>query len=148
MKYIIGIDPGMSGAVAVISKSGAVEVRRRKNNTLADLKAFIESYDLTNTMAYLEQVHAIPGKRMSSSNSFKFGQSYGEYVGLLSGIGVAFQYVRPQRWMKSLSCLTKGDKNVTKKKAQELFPTLTITHDTADALLIAEYGRQIEAVIS
>jgi hypothetical protein len=38
--------------------------------------------------------------------------------------------------------LSKGDKNVTKRKAQELFPSLKITHATADALLIAEYLRR------
>jgi hypothetical protein len=37
---------------------------------------------------------------------------------------------------------TKGDKNVSKRRAQELFPQLKVTHATADALLIAEYGRR------
>jgi hypothetical protein len=42
-----------------------------------------------------------------------------------------------------MRCLTKGDKNVSKARAQELFPALKITHATADALLIAEYGRRL-----
>jgi hypothetical protein len=36
--------------------------------------------------------------------------------------------------------MTKGDKNVSKRRAQELYPQLKITHSTADALLIATYG--------
>jgi hypothetical protein len=41
-----------------------------------------------------------------------------------------------------MQCLTKGDKNVSKAAAQRLWPKLKITHANADALLIAEYGRQ------
>jgi hypothetical protein len=40
--------------------------------------------------------------------------------------------------------MTKGDKNVSKRKAQELFPQLKITHATADALLLAEFGRRAQ----
>jgi hypothetical protein len=36
--------------------------------------------------------------------------------------------------------MTKGDKNISKAKAQELFPDKKIIHATADALLIALYG--------
>jgi hypothetical protein len=43
-----------------------------------------------------------------------------------------------------MQCLTGGDKNISKRRAQELFPSLKITHAVADALLIAEYGRRLE----
>jgi hypothetical protein len=39
--------------------------------------------------------------------------------------------------------MTKGDKNVTKRMAQQLYPDIKITHANADALLIHEYGKQI-----
>jgi len=42
-----------------------------------------------------------------------------------------------------MGCMTKGDKNVSKRKAQELFPSMKVTHASADALLIAEYGRRM-----
>jgi len=41
-----------------------------------------------------------------------------------------------------MGCLTKGDKNVSKRRAQELFPALKVTHAIADALLIAEFARR------
>ncbi len=44
--------------------------------------------------------------------------------------------------MKTLDCMTGGDKNVTKRKAQELFPEIKVTHAIADALLIGEYARR------
>jgi len=58
----------------------------------------------------------------------------------LTAAGIPFERVRPQVWQKELSCLTGGDKNVSKRRAQELFPHLKVIHATADALLIAHYG--------
>ena len=58
----------------------------------------------------------------------------------LTAAGISFERIRPQVWQKSLGCMTGGDKNITKRRAQELFPQLKITHATADALLIAYYG--------
>ncbi len=55
---------------------------------------------------------------------------------------IPFEEVTPQKWQKTLSCLSRGDKNITKAKAQQLFPGLRVTHATADALLIAEYARR------
>jgi hypothetical protein len=44
--------------------------------------------------------------------------------------------------------MTKGDKNITKRKAQELFPEIKITHAIADSLLIAEYGRRVWSTLA
>jgi hypothetical protein len=60
----------------------------------------------------------------------------------LTAAGIPFERVTPQKWQKAMGCMTKGDKNVSKRRAQELFPQLKITHAIADALLIAEYGRK------
>jgi hypothetical protein len=60
----------------------------------------------------------------------------------LTAACIPFARIRPQVWQKELGCLTKGDKNVSKRKAQELFPSMKVTHATADALLIAKYGTQ------
>jgi hypothetical protein len=57
--------------------------------------------------------------------------------------GIPFERVTPAKWQRELGCLTKGDKNVTKRKAQELFPDVKVTHANADALLLATWrGRQ------
>lgn len=90
--------------------------------------------------AYIERVHSMPKQGVASS--FTFGRSYGFLRGCLIASGIPFEEVTPQTWQKALGCLSRGDKNVTKAKAQQLFPSLKITHATADALLIAEYGRR------
>ena len=84
-----------------------------------------------------------------ATGTFTFAQGYGFIRGVLITIGIPFEDVTPQAWQKTLGCLTRGDKNVSKAKAQQLFPQLPrITHAIADALLIAEYGRRIRSGLS
>lgn len=139
---IIGIDPGKSGGIAVIGESGSVETHKLKE-TEADASHFLSRFDSSscNPFAYLERVHSMPGQGVASS--FKFGQSYGFLRGLLVGIGIPFEEVTPQKWQKAMGCMSGGDKNVTKGRAQQLFPGVKVTHAIADAILIAEYGRRL-----
>ena len=82
----------------------------------------------------------MPGQGVASS--FKFGQGFGHLEMALTASGIPHTYVAPQKWQKELQCLTKGDKNVSKARAQQLFPHIKVTHAIADALLIAEYCRR------
>jgi len=88
--------------------------------------------------AYIEQVSSSP--QMGVVSAFTFGNGFGHLEMALTAAGIPFTRVRPQVWQKELGCLTKGDKNITKRKAQELFPSLKVNHATADSLLIATYG--------
>ena len=140
----IGVDPGKSGAIAFFNP-GTKEVWTIKGDeTLRDLHSELENaviYESGRVFAMLEQVHAMPGQGVSST--FKFGQSYGQLEALLVCSGISFDRVTPAKWQTALSCRSKGDKNVTKAKAQELFPQVEkVTHATADALLLAEYCRR------
>ena len=146
MKYqtIIGIDVGINGGIAWITDGKACV--EKMPDTLQDLWELIR--DITNHprssldgrkyKAYIEQVSSSP--QMGVVSSFSFGRGYGNLEMALTAAGIPFERVRPQVWQKALGCMTKGDKNVSKRKAQELFPDRKITHATADALLIAHYG--------
>lgn len=143
MSTIIGIDPGANGAIAWIT-NGKPCVEKMPD-TLQDLWELFGS--ITHSLmpvderyfkAYIEQISSSP--QMGVVSAFSFGRGYGNLEMALTAAGIPFERVRPQVWQKALGCMTKGDKNVTKRKAQELFPSLKITHATADALLIAEYG--------
>ena len=148
MKTIIGIDPGVNGGIAWITNGNpCVE---KMPETLADLWELMrdiatETYG-QQIRAYIEAVHSSPQQGVKSA--FTFGQGYGRLEMALTAAGIPFERVSPQKWQKAMGCLTKGDKNVSKRKAQELFPQLNqghrITHATADALLIAEYGRRAQ----
>lgn len=145
---IIGIDPGASGGIASLQPDqpvgGAPEIETLKlTATERDVSDFLGVRAYAHAHAYIERVHSMPKQGVSSS--FKFGQNYGFLRGLLIALEIPFEEVTPQRWQKFMGCLTKGDKNVSKAKAQQLFPKLKVTHAIADALLIAEYGRRIRA---
>lgn len=140
--YIIGIDPGKSGGIAwswgELDRINA----RPMPATERDIVAQFETFEPNESVyAYLERVHTMPGQGIASSG--KFMQHYGFLRGVLVALGIPFEEVSPLKWQRALGCLSGGDKNVTKQKAQQLFPHLTITHKTADALLIAEYGRRL-----
>ncbi len=140
MERIMGIDPGKSGGCAILEVSGSViEVFKFGDLTPQDLAHKMRPYQQVK-MAYIEKVHSMPGQGVRSV--FTFGQNYGMLLGVLAAFRFATTHVAPQVWQKYLQCMSKGNKNVTKQRAQELFPAEKITHAVADALLIAEYGRR------
>lgn len=136
---VIGVDPGQSGGIALLDRDGLFAAKMPA--TEADLKLWFEGNTKAPRFVFIEQVGAMPKQGVSST--FKFGQSFGFLRGLIVGLGIPHEFVRPQVWQKALGCLTKGDKNVSKSAAQRLWPNERFTHATADASLIAEYGRRI-----
>ncbi|MCQ9208866.1 MAG: hypothetical protein NG712_05760, partial [Omnitrophica bacterium] len=75
-------------------------------------------------------------------SAFTFGKNMGWWEGVLVALQIPFQRVYPLKWQTFMSCRTGGNKNISKARAQELFPKIKVTHAIADALLIAEYGRR------
>jgi hypothetical protein len=140
----VGIDPGKNGGIAWQYPSGdqLVVVHRKIPETERDIaETFEEVSSLGKAFAYLERVSSSPG--MGVVSAFSFGRGYGFLRGCLICWNIPFAEVVPAKWQKELGCLTKGDKNVSKSRAQQLFPTVgKITHATADALLLSEYCRR------
>jgi len=142
---IIGIDPGSNGGIAWHDGERARVVKMPA--TLQDLWELIggicgltSNHGYTLCRAYIEQVHSSP--QMGVTSAFTFGNGFGHLEMALTAAGIPFVRVSPQKWQGALGCRTGGDKNVSKARAQELFPDLKPTHATADALLIMEYGRR------
>ena len=138
----IGIDPGINGGISWIDSTGDIAVEKMPD-TILDLWELIESIKVNAgnaVRAYLETVHSSP--QMGVKSAFTFGNGYGHLEMALTAAGIPFERVRPQVWQKEMGCLTKGDKNVSKRKAQELFPGTKVTHAIADSMLIAAYGER------
>lgn len=148
-KIIIGLDPGKSGGVAWFDADGR-PCAEKMPDTLSDLWDLLDlvvrhipMIDRQNEVSvYLETVHSSPG--MGVVSAFTFGQGYGALEMAVIAANLPLNRVRPQVWQKAMGCMTKGDKNVSKRRAQELFPSIKITHAIADSLLIARYGQQME----
>lgn len=143
-QWFVGFDPGASGGAAFLNATfGTMCAYKFDGMTERDIWELLREYRDMNGgihLANLEQVNAMPKQGVSST--FKFGTSYGFLRGLLAASGIAYEMVTPQKWQKAIGCMTKGDKNVSKAKAQQLFPSVKVTHAIADAMLIAEYARR------
>lgn len=137
----LGVDPGKSGAIAVLLPYGSVvcvvRLDQTEHDVVESLRAIVAEQ---RCCAMLERVSAMPGQGVSST--FKFGKSYGFLRGVLVALQIPFEEVAPATWQGYMKCRTKGDKNVSKAAAQRRWPGEKIIHATADALLIAEYCRQ------
>ncbi len=134
----LGIDPGGSGGLALVSEGFAQAWKIPEAET--DAADLLRTHAPAIRIAYIENVHSMPKQGVSSS--FKFGRSYGFLRGLLIALQIPFEQIEPRVWQQRMNCRTGGDKNVSKAQAQQLWPHLRITHAIADALLIAEACRR------
>jgi crossover junction endodeoxyribonuclease RuvC len=147
MKYYIGIDPGQKGGIGVLDETGAVittfKFKDQTDTDISEMFNYVKEIqgvmDENSIFALLEKVHSMPKQGVASS--FTFGSSFGYLRGMLTAHKIPWDFITPQKWQKALGCLTKGDKNITKSKAQRQWPNTKIMHSIADALLIAEYCR-------
>lgn len=136
-----GIDPGVGGGIACVYDNDTTVYKFSMNDkTEADIYQFIRNCLCDETVAVIEKVNSTP--QMGVVSSFTFGRAYGFVRGLLIAMEIPYVEVRPQAWQKAMGCLSKGDKNVTKALAQQLYPGEKVTHATADALLLATYCRR------
>lgn len=148
---VIGIDPGATGALAIVGKDYLVIYPFKKTNGLIyRTKDIIENLGYPSYYpTYLEEVHSFPGQGVSAT--FTFGVNVGRIQGMILAEDGEWIPVTPMKWQKELGLTgpypTKAlRKQAHLKKAKELFPNYMdyITLDTADAVLIAEYGYRNE----
>ena len=149
LKAILAIDPGKNGGVAVINcvtDGPPFQVRlyncpSSPKKMVSLLKSIKVKYKKVDTI--MEQVWGFPSD--ASSAAFKFGQNYGQWIGILSSLGMKYEEVPPQRWQKKYSPLPKK-KSERKKKLNSMAKEISsnATLKTCDALLIAMYKLEEE----
>lgn len=148
----IGIDPGLSGAIAFIGHDGAavvwdLPVIRDKSLAWIDgsalLSMIINERGGQQATALIERVSAMPGQGVSSS--FQFGVGFGSILGVLQALRIPIELITPRTWKKSYGL--DADKKAALHKARLLFPDVDLhleKHDgRAEALLIAKYARSL-----
>lgn len=139
----MGIDNGVSGGIAIIDANGDIYRVDATPPTDAEVLQLLHAIGAVGPPVHAVLEHAQAFPRMGTSSAFNYGKGYGSMQMALYAAGIPFDIVVPRKWQAALSCLSQGDKNVTKRRAQQLFPGVKITHATADALLMAEYCRRI-----
>lgn len=147
MRAILGVDPGVNGGLAALGDAGNVlQIWALKPEMTED--AVVEICATAagllrahgSRMCFFEKVQHITGD--GGKGSHTFGYIKGLLRGVLKANGLILHDVYPMVWQAHMGCLTGGNKNISKARAQALFPAIKVTHNIADALLIAEYGRQ------
>jgi Holliday junction resolvasome RuvABC endonuclease subunit len=142
----IGIDPGKAGGIATLRIDGTVMNAIAMPPTERDLFDFLCLVAQAGpSRAMLERVHSSP--QMGVVSAFTFGQGYGALRMVLTALQIPFDEVAPQKWQSAMAAQSGGDKNITKRRAQALFPFQKITHSIADALLLAEFARRFHNAI-
>lgn len=144
MRTYIGIDPGKSGALAVIYPGGDVRVMPFDS---ADYISILQMMETRPVVCCVEKVSAMPGQGVVSM--FNFGHNLGFIEGVLQAHGIPYQLVPPQTWKKEFSL--SSDKNKSIEVCQKLFPNVSLlatarsrkpNDGMAEALLMAEYARR------
>ena len=144
MKTYIGIDPGKSGALALLTEDGQCTVVPFQESAYT---AILKAASGPSSVCCLEKVGAMPGQGVVSM--FNFGHNLGYIEGLLQAFDIPYQLVPPQTWKKEF-CVT-SDKNTSIEVCRKLFPHVSLlptersrkpSDGMAEAILIAEYARR------
>ena len=160
MTLFLGIDPGLSGALALLDTDAGkivvrdVPVHELKRNGKA--KREIDLYALARLMddmakgqgtrIVVEQVGSMPGQGVSSV--FAFGKAYGILLGVAASTFCPIEFVTPQVWKRAMG--VTASKDGSRAKASMLFPTYSdswarVKDDgRAEAVLIAAWAAQKE----
>ena len=147
-KLTIAIDPGVSGGIAIGVDAPVLHPMPETVHDLAELIRCAQASADYPVEAHVELVGGFIGKAQPASRAFVFGQSYGQVLGGLAALQIPTYLVRPQKW-QSLLGIGNGSglakhvwKAKLKAKAQQLYPSVKVTLQTADALLLWHLAQQ------
>ena len=151
---IIGIDPGINGAISIIENKKIIEVydtptmidgkkNKRQINGAQVTNIFKERLNgEKEVVVVVEHVNALPGQGVTSM--FNFGQSFGVIKGICAALNLPIYFVRPAKWKKHFN-LIKTNKDASRTKVIEVYPEISSKlhrkkdSNRADAILIALY---------
>jgi crossover junction endodeoxyribonuclease RuvC len=158
---LIGIDPGLTGAVATIDLGGnlisvqdtpTITVKRGNKNRNVYLETAMVTL-LENSKnagkvvcVGIENVHSMPAQGVSSS--FHFGQGFGIWLGILAALRLPIQRIEPAKWKRGMGIASGAGKGESILKALQIFPTASLARKRdegrAESLLLAEYIRRLK----
>ncbi len=151
---IIGIDPGISGAISVLENKKVIDVydtptmiegkKNKRQVNGAQVANIIKQRlnDKKEVVVAVEHVNAMPGQGVTSM--FNFGQSFGVIKGICSALSIPIYFVRPTKWKKHFN-LINTNKDASRTKVIEIYPEISSKlsrkkdSNKADAILIARY---------
>ena len=151
---IFGIDPGLSGAIAILENKKVISLfdmpvmaegkKNKKQLNSAQLVNIIKdnTVEKDEVAVVVEQVNAMPGQGVTSM--FNFGQTFGAIKGVCAALKLPIFFVRPSKWKKYFE-LINSSKDSSRTKAIEMYPSLSSQLakkkdvNKSDAILIARF---------
>jgi hypothetical protein len=149
---IVGIDPGMTGALAVVEQDAGNKLRvvtiidmpvmggKRSEHEIDDIALIKFLREMAPAYAFIERSSAMPNMRankitgeveahgMGSVSAFRYGYTIGQIRTCVRGCKIPFTLVSPVTW-KNFHKIKKGDaptisavKEMSRHKAINLFP--------------------------
>ena len=149
MTCFLGLDPGISGAIAFYRPDDPSQVVVADLPVVAgvidgrNLAAMIRS--LAPDSAVIENVHSMPKQGVAST--FKFGRAFGTAIGILECLGLPIAYVSPTTWKRHYRLDSDAEKS--RRAALNLFPASAgqfarkKDHNRAEAALLALYAAEL-----
>lgn len=148
---IIGVDPGLTGALALLSGSDFVAVVDMPTLRIGK-RTVIDHYGVARIVdgwmggpkltAWVEYVASSP--QMGRASAFNFGQGFGVVIGVLAANFIPINMVTPPSWKTAMKA--RGEKDESRARAQTIWPAYSglfsrvKDHGRADAALIGLYG--------
>ena len=151
---IIGIDPGLSGAIAILENNIVLNIfeipvmsegKKNKRQLNSAMLVNLLKENINNdeeVVVVVEQVNAMPGQGVTSM--FNFGQTFGAIKGICAALELPIYFVRPSKWKKHFE-LINSSKDASRTKAIEMYPKLSNQLskkkdvNKSDAILIARF---------
>lgn len=137
---VIGIDPGKTGGVAVITD---------REPTLYPMEMCKQVLQMIPGVVYIEKQTALSGQRGVAQTM----QAYGEIIGYAEATGHTVKIITPQEWYRYFGTKAgmpkKQRKEDTAEKMKNLYPSVShslygprggLLDGLSDALAIAHYG--------
>jgi crossover junction endodeoxyribonuclease RuvC len=133
VNYVIGIDPGINGAIAIFENGQLDAVidmptlemdsgkTKKRHISAIGLVRILETWTLVSdgqAHVVIEKVGAMPGQGVSSM--FNFGRSAGIIEGVVAALRMPHTYVTPATWTKAVG--RSVGKDASRMRAMELFP--------------------------
>lgn len=158
MKYIMGVDPGLSGALAVICPDPfevlgvwsmpTKTIKKGSSKRTIDLFALaslIDQWAPQIRFALIEEVHSMPAftkegvHRQGIASTFSFGKAFGIVLGMLASHNLPIYPISPSVWKGAMGL--SSNKKDSIKRAATIHAGLK-GDGQAEALLLAKFGER------
>lgn len=127
---ILGIDPGVSGAIAVLDDDGVLVAVHdmpttndgAKNRRAVNAPLLVDIVKLSGAdRAFFELVGVRPGE--GAVGAFAFGRSRGVVEGVLAACDVSIEWLPPAKWKRIVRLQPGADKDSSRAEAIRRWPS-------------------------